>query len=264
MNIYIPNGLKSLKDIQDKRIKLALQARSGQGKTFSALTFPNPVIADFDSNLQAHSGREDVVLVPFCDDAFVNALVKKTAQRPNVRDAFKKWLQTEAVKLTPEQTLVVDSWTRLQDSFDEQTDSEPVRTRSGDVDEFAFWARKQDYAKEVLNLLANLRCNLVVTFHEVEMTDDKGKVITGRVIPLMQGKFVNKLGLYFSDWFRCWFFGKGSKLPDSISKNLPNGPKEAEADLGLWQTKSDNFSDCKTRMKSCPMFIAANYSSFNY
>ena len=128
----------------------------------------------------------------FTEPDFCKSLVKPTGPRSNRRDAFKKWLQIEAIKLQPEQTLVVDSWTRLQDAFDEQKELEPVTTKTGEIVVFDFWACKQDYAKEILNTLSDLRCHIVVTFHEVELTDETGKILNGRVIPLMQGKFCQK------------------------------------------------------------------------
>lgn len=245
--MYIPTNSVNLKDAAQLPIRLALQGASGTGKTYSALTFPNPVVLDFDGNLNAHRGK-NIIQVPFTSDEFVDSLAKRTTttgpkSRPNRRDALKNWLATEALQLTAEQTLIIDSWTTLQDAFDMQQDLEPAYTKTGGIDEFAFWADKQDFSKLILNGLKRLKCHSVITFHEMYITDDSGKIIAGKIAPLMQGKFVNKLGLYFTDWFRC--------IVPSVG-------------VYKWQTSSDAITNCKTRMANAPQFIEPHFKSFNY
>ncbi len=254
---YAPAGSLNLSTatLDDQPIRLALQANSGEGKTWSMTTFPNLVCANFDKNLQAHLGK-NIIEIPFHDDAFVDSLYKRNTSvgaRPNRRDAFLKWLRTEGPNIPKGYTLGIDSWTTLQDGFDQQTELEPVPTRSGGYDEFAFWAKKIDYSRDVLEASRSLKCHVVVTFHEQYLTDSKGTILVSKPVPLMQGKFQNRLGLYFSDWFRCVFIPAGGKLPDGTV---------AKVDTGLWITKSEVYGNCKTRLVGCPQFIPAHFDSF--
>lgn len=273
MAYIIPDKAKA-SPTESKRVMAALMGRTGQGKTYGALTFPNPVVANFDDNLQAHEARikkGEIQVIPFHDASFCDSLVKRTIStpsdpkcRPNKRDAFTKWLGEHGYKLEGDQTLILDSWTTLQDAFDLQQDLEPFYTAGGKVDDFAFWGAKQDYSKEVLNILKSLKCNVVVTFHEQMVTDEGGKVVLNKVNPLMQGKFVNRLGLYFAEWYRCYFYAKGTKLPEAMWKCLNLTSEVTPEDIGIWQTKSDTIADCKSRMFGAPQFIKAHYNSIQY
>lgn len=261
--MYKPTGSINLKDITYSQIRLALQGASGTGKTYSALTFPNPVVANFDHNLNAHVGK-DITVIPFTDDAYVDSLIPKRTfpighakSIANRRDAFMKWLKTEATKLEAGQTLIIDSWTTLQDSFDKQTDLEPVTTAKGNIDEYAFWARKMDWSRDVLDSLKFLKCHVVVTFHEQYLTDENGKILLNKVAPMMQGKFVNKLGLYFTDWFRCINLIPGDEHPLTKQKVTEK--------TYLWQTNGGAGSNLKTRMPSnTPLFLNAHYTNIKY
>lgn len=253
--MHLPTNARPIQ--QQTTFRLALQGPSGSGKTYSALTFPNPVVANFDNNLVAFAGSKDILEIPFHDPTFCDTLAKRTAGKnmpPNKRDAFFQWLSSpDAHSLTSEQTLLVDSWTTLQDGFDKQTELEPMYTTSGKIDEFAFWGRKQEWSRDVLGLLGSLRCNVVVTFHETPVTDDKGTP-TGKILPLMQGKFVSKLGLYFTDWFRC-------VLVPVKQRNASTGKDEVVSIDRWWQTRSDLAVDCKTRVLNCPPLLSPNYAA---
>ena len=270
--MYIPTDAHSLSEETKPVFKVALQARGGQGKTWSALTFPNPIVLNFDKNLQAFAGRGDIHQVPFWEDKFVDSIIKRgntldqsirpdATTRPNRRDALIIWLNREGPKFTSEQTIVLDSWSKVQDSFDQQERIEPHYTKKGEVDEFAFWANKLEWSTTLCELLGSLACNVVVTFHEMYITDEGGKVIINKVIPLQQGKFVNKVSLYFSDWFRCLFLVKGtpkSDLPAPLQELIKD--TILQEDMGFWQTKSSLIVDCKTRIVGAPQFIRADYN----
>lgn len=269
---YIPPDALSLADEDKPVFKVALQARGGQGKTYSALSFPNPIVLNFDKNLQAFTGRPDIHQIPFWQDEFVDKIIKRgntldadykpKVLRPNRRDALLMWLNKEGPKFTPDQTIILDSWSKAQDGFDQQESIEPHYTKKGDIDEFAFWASKIEWSTNLCEVLGSLNCNVVVTFHEMYVTNESGTVVVNKVIPLQQGKFVNKVSLYFSDWFRCWFFPKGTlrtELPLPIQETIKES--SLAEDQGWWQTKSSLLADCKTRIKACPQFIKADYQT---
>lgn len=264
-DIYIPPNTVNLNTRANAKLMVALLGRSGSGKTTSALTFPNPIVLDLDGNLIGHRGK-DIPTIPIYDEAYVVDVLKvgpkkKPEHSANRRDAVLKWLTSEGRKLTAKQTLVVDSWTTLQDAFDTQTNYEPAYTKQGQIDEFAFWAQKIEYSNNVMTELKGLKCHVVITFHE-QFQMDKDKQPTGKLEPLMQGKFVNKLGLYFTDFIRCivtdevnpttgLVYATGAKPKDSPTKYW-------------WQIKSSANIEVKTRMTTPRMFIEPSFSEFNY
>lgn len=250
--------------------RIALQGWGGTSKTTAALTFPNPCVLDFDNSVSetnalcAGRALADVSVIPFYDQSFVEKCGSK-----NRRDAFKNWLPKNITKFQPDQTLVLDSWTALLDEFYKAW--QPVMTKRGEIDEFAFWDMLQEFAQDTLSTLRQAPCDVIVIFHEVIETDDKGKP-TGKATPLMQGKFVNKLSGYFTDWFRS--IGVERKPDDEqMPKNLGitseqwkrfcamESPIRSNT-LYMWQTATGNVANCKTKLIGLPRFVPAGYDVF--
>ena len=258
---YTPPKAMTLESSRFKQIRVGIQAAPNSGKTTSALTAPGPVVADFDNKLSATNaicaGKDlkDVIIIPFYDGAFVDSIVKRAhpAFPPNKRDAFKQWLTLEGPKFQQDQTLIIDSWTMLQAAFDQQQNLEPAIGRNGAEDKFVFWAKKIEYAKEIMERLKTLNCNVVVTFHETVERDDEGRV-TGKVTPLMQGKFADQLAGHFTDWFRQHAVAK--------LKDPANPRSEIVGTEYLWQTTSDNAANCGTHLMGIKPRVPANWDVF--
>src|SRR5256885_4469890 len=129
-NLYIPASSISLKEKISSKIILGIQGEPGTGKSESATTFPNPIFANADGEEDLFVGR-DIPQIPlydydwvvnYCDGKFKPT---KPKAQPNRRDALINFLQEDALKLTVEQTLVLDSWTRIQTHFDQQQEIDP-------------------------------------------------------------------------------------------------------------------------------------------
>lgn len=255
--MHIPADSQNLENKKFAQIVLGIQGPPGTFKTGAALTFPNPVICDFDNGLTAYAGQSKVVM-PFHDNAWICAYAggkfknKKPEHQPNRRDAFLEFLRTDGFKLAPEQTLVVDSWTTLQDAFDAQQKLEPRYTDKGKEDDFWPWECKIKYSKEVITLLRSIRCNVVVNFHETQVRDIASGQLLDKVAPLMQGKFVAQLKLYFTDFFRA------------TTEDEKNAAGKVVKTRFLWQVRSDNKFDAKTRLTlpDGTYQIPASYNSF--
>lgn len=269
--MFIPPNTTTLDKKPFSQKRVAIQGWGGTSKTTAALTFPNPTIADIDNSVSETNalcaGRkmEEVVCIPFHSREFVDTIKKGI----NRRDAFKQWLETNINKFEPDQTFILDSWTALLDEFYKAW--QPVITKRGEVDDFAFWELLQEYSQEILTLLRQAPCDVVVIFHEIIETDDKGRP-TGKATPLMQGKFVNKLSGYFTDWFRA--IGVERKPGDEqMPKNLGitmeqwnkfcamESPVKSQT-LYLWQTATGNVANCKTKLIGLPRFVPAGYDVF--
>ena len=255
---YSPPHSKKCSDLKGGQVRIGLMGYPFTGKTWSALTFPNPVVLNLDNKLGAHSNREDVIVLPFSDGAFCDMYSKRisAAHPPNVRNALKKWLQTEGLKLDKEQTLIIDSWTMLQNWFDIQEALEPVYTKEGKLDDFASWANKKQFSRDICEYLKLIRCDyIIVTFHETDERDKKTGKTTGKVRPLMEGSFKDQVSGHFTDWFRQHAIDKRKVPNDSASEIIVTDY--------LWQTCSDNIADCGTgSLVGAPRMITATYQEF--
>lgn len=274
-DVYIPTSCIPLSaNTTEQQIRLGLQGEPKVGKTFAALTFPNPIVLNLDRGLGAHAGRDGVHEVPMWDAGFADKIIPRSgvACPPNRRDAIKKWLMTDGQKLTANQTLVFDGGTSLQQAFDSQQRLEPVYTKGGKIDDFAFWKLKVEYFGEIMDLLKSLKSHVVYIAHETPDRDDTG-ALNGKVRPLLTGQFGDQLASHFTDWFRHLAFAKPSddaklakfktffKLDDAQAKEwIASSPTDS---IYVWQTQADELAKCGTStLVGAPKYILANYNSF--
>lgn len=285
-DIYTPAGCFPLSDPtqQQQQIRLGIQGAAKTGKTFAALTFPNPVAVNMDRGLGAHIGRADVINVPFYDDNFVDKLcpkispfyvpqgtTKKLPRPSNKKDALLKWLYDEATKLTPSQTLILDGNTSIQAAYHTEYWTAPDLDQNSKVKPYAEFRRKIDYFTEIASILKGLRCHVVYISHEYDDRNDKGE-LNGKIRPLMSGAFKDEIQSHFTDWFRSIAMAKPSndeekgKCADKfkVSKETVNEwmTYSSNDTMYLWQTTADNDVDCGTTLDKAPKLIPAHYSMF--
>lgn len=276
-SIYIPRGAICLKDIEIPQIRIFLQGDGGTGKTWSGLTFKNPVILSTDRGAGAHVGRTDVHEIKFYDKTFVRSICSDSNDIVNVKMAILKWLDTEAQKLTAEQTLVVDNLTGIATAFHLYEEAHPTYTkRTNTIDDFAVWKNKVDYFGEICSMLKGLKCHVVFIGHE---TPDRGKdgELNGKLRPLITGQFADQLRSHFTDYVRQLSCDKPdfAKLDDKAKSNIQakwgmtfdefkvmcdTYPRNT---IYYWQTESDDLCNCKiSSLVNFPRYIPANYQSF--
>ena len=158
--MYKPLNSHTLAEAKtEQQIRLGLQGFSGNGKTWSALSFPNPVVLNIDRGLKAHQGRSDVIEVPLWDSAVCGKIVP--AYNPSkLKDLLVAWLDKEGCQLDAEQTLVVDGLTGLQNAYHLwfRFNQTQFLTSSGKVDAFAEWQVKKQYFGELMETFKRLRC----------------------------------------------------------------------------------------------------------
>lgn len=270
MNIV--DTFTQLNKLPPQPIRLGILGAPGEGKTWSGLTFPNPIVLNLDNKLggyQAAHPESTIKVVNFDENLVVNILKcsnmgfnkPNNPQYPlNVRDAVKKWLTQFGPTLGSDSTLILDSWSTLQNKFDGQSQlpHEIVVSRSGEEDKFAFWRLKQKYAKDITDLLKTLKCNSVTTFHEVPEYDEDGR-ITGKLKPVMQGGFAAELAGHFSSFYRQICVTKDMKNYDKIKAALGrdiNGEREY-----LWQTQSNSVFTACAGIPNLPTLVPATYQS---
>jgi len=98
--------------------RFILQAGSPfAGKTYAALSFPNPLVLDFDNK----NIREGIPTIPFYDDGFVESIVrrKNPANAVNRKAALEIWLQQNVGKLK-DYTVILDALTNVEVAFHQQ------------------------------------------------------------------------------------------------------------------------------------------------
>lgn len=267
--MFIPDKAASL--AADKPYKhVGIQGHGGTGKTTSAMTFPNPVYIDIDNSVDLHNAQAvnveptTVKVLPFYDPEFYKNY------GPNTRDSVHSFLEKNVGKFTQEQSLILDSWTFLQDAFDKQTEKEIPITKNGAQDQYYLWEKKQDYSRDILTFLKQAKCNVVVIFHEVKETDDKGRD-TGKVTPLMQGKFVNKLHNYFPYIFRQICFAKitdeikqkeeATKMGITLEQFRKAQEYSTDKSVRFWQCSTTQIAACKTKIPFA-RFVGAHFDVF--
>jgi hypothetical protein len=276
--MYIPQGCSPLSDIKDiPQIRLGLQGFPKTGKTWSALTFPNPIVANLDRGLGAHIGRKDVIEIPFHSDAYC-LTVDKAYKPANKKDILIKWLETHGRKLTPEQTLIWDGNTPTQNAYHRwfEAHAGDFVSSNGTRDGFAEWKQKINFYQELIGLLMVLPCHVVYITHEAEKKEKSGQY-NGNIRPLLTGQYGDEIVGNFTDWFRQ---KAGEKLdvekatPDQIRSMKDNWGMTKEEYKSMqdsfpnrtiyyWQTSSDDiFDGGSSSMSGQPKYVPANFSSF--
>jgi len=235
MSDYTPKG--TLPNVPQPQIRLGLQAPGGGGKTTSALTFPNCTVADFDNSLTAYP---NIPCIKFWDQEWLAATypdfkAKKSGQPYRSSDLLLKWMREEALKMQYGQTLIIDSWSAIQDNFDMTHVGK--FTKTGEVDEYDFWNQKFEYSTDLCSLICSCKCDVVVTFHDNPVRDKNTGVILDKIAPLMKGQFVLQLKRYFTDFYRV------------VTEDKKNVKGEVTGSTYLWQVRSNNKFDAKCRIK---------------
>ena len=270
IKLYIPKGCTTLADSPtDPQIRLGLQGFPKCGKTFAALTFPNPIVANLDRGLGAHEGRSDIIEVPFWNGTFCDGIIPRSgnANPPNRKDALLKWIHFEGAKLVPEQTLIIDSLSAIEDAFHTEYRINPVVTKGGSEQGFAEWKHKQTYFGELMGEIKSLRCNVILCAHQSENS------LKGGFRPLLSGGFADKLESHFTDWFNCIAVEK--PVPDKVEDfktkfgikdkdTMPDWFQSTKSNtIYLWQTQSSQIADCgTTHLVNAPKFVLAGYNTF--
>ena len=244
-------------------LMLLLQGPPASGKTTAALTFPNPVVANFDRGLTTAT-VEGLQQIPFYDDNFCVKTLGWAKHNEkgivNKRDGFKKWLATEAMKIEPDQTFILDSWSALQSAEELQSRVAEIHMTKGNpptINEREPWALKLEFSKDVMSLMQNMRCNVVVIAHDRNTVNEQGE-LTDRVSPLQDGQFKFMISRFFSDIYR----------QHCVSSKLPNGKPmvingvELTGDYNyFWQVRSNNTFLAKSRYTYASTLVPATYKS---
>jgi hypothetical protein len=269
--LYKPKGSYTLdKILSIPQIRLGIQGYGGTGKTWSSLTFPNPVVLNLDRGLGAHLGRADVTEIPFYKPEFSGSGMEE------LKDKIIEWLSTEGKRLTPEQTLVFDGCTSLQAAYHMwyRANRHLFLTKQGKEDDFAQWRVKVEFYGEIMAIFKSLQCHVIFIAHEADKKDKDGSY-SGKIRPLLTGQFNDELVSHFTDFFRQLTNDKPSADTEISQESLAKWGMKTRVEFDAmcatfprntiyyWQTCSDSVFDGKcSSLVEYPMYMPANYNSF--
>jgi DNA polymerase III delta prime subunit len=196
----------------------------GTGKTTSALSFPNVIVANGDNKLPPkHWNYPDgIPTMDFFNPQYLTEALQQPLggikqNLPDPARALNKMLRTIAVQFPAETTLVIDSLTWFQDAAYSVFDNEPQLTKENKIDDRAIWANIRDWYGEFLFAITKLSCRVVVICHEEPEEDDKGR-LNGRYRPLTIGKTRNIIASKFTDVVHQIVVQERSPLGNPIGK----------------------------------------------
>lgn len=272
--MYKPKDCIALDELQDYQIRLGIQGYGGTGKTWAALTFPGPLVVSLDRGLAAHVGRKDVIEAPFYNIDFCKKINPNHRDIHNLADTLRFFLDREAKKMEPDQTLIWDGCSGTQFAYHKWYENNKViSTKSGKEDEYAEWRLKIDFFTDIHEAFKGLKCNVIFIAHEVDKKEKDGGYL-GKVRPLLGGQFGDQILKEYSNWFRQhskskpnegsvispqelgrWGF-KTREEYDEMCKEFPGGT------IYYWQLESDDIFDAKCSLVNFPRFIPANYTTY--
>ena len=267
--MHIPSNGETLENVSFPHIRVLIVGAAKSGKTFSAMTFPNPIVLDFDNGLTAFKGRNDIIRIPFYSDAWCIEKAKCSVKNDTVDryNGLCKWIKEEGFKLSKEQTLVLDSWTTYQSYSDIYLAKNPViiKDSSGKLveDSYKYWDKKQKQAEVIHTLLTSLECHVVVLAHELHERDKETGQLLDKIKPLMQGQFPNRMSNYYTDVFRMVAVSETTKESAELMRVSNGDLTKLQKDTKYyWQCKQSNAFNACTRMHTEQMYIEPTFESF--
>lgn len=275
--IYTPPMCDTLDKLPEQQCRVGIQGAPKTGKTFSALTFPNPIVANLDRGLKAYVGRSDIIEIPFWNPTFCDKIHPRNGllTPPNRKDALITWMRNEGVKLTVDQTFVLDGITEVELAHDLQYSLAPRTSPStGKVNQYGLYDSKNEYFSELFECLKAMKCNVIVLGHETEDRGDSGE-LNSLVRPMVNGQFKDKIAGKCTDWFRCHACAKpvNDVVRTALLKRFSidektlkewevSTPPECPV-IYLWQTQADDKCKCGTAsLHNVPKFIPSGYKNF--
>jgi len=278
IDIYIPKSALPLSDETAKQqIRLGIQGAGGSGKNWSILGtpdgkqkgFPNCMVLNLDRGLASHIGCAGIYQIPFY----------KMSKLENRKDDLTIWFNNEAPRLTENQTLVIDSLSDMETIYHSWWDKfgKPASiTQDGNFNKFEEWNIKDKWFSEIHSIIKNLRCDVITLTHETEKADKPTSpgqpgLYTGKIRPLLTGKFGDKLVKEYTMWFRQFSARKNLEPKDETLRDFRMTKSEfiecqkmfTGETFYYWQTCGDDNFDAKASgLQNIPTKIPATYETF--
>ncbi len=281
MSIYTPPGCRPLSDVTDKQqLRFGIQGFGGTGKTWSCLGtsdgkqlgFPNPIVLNMDRGISAFVGRKDIIEIPFWKPEI-------GGKPEEQKDKMTTWLEREGTKLGSEQTLVVDSLSKLDQIYHKWFTANATQlaiSSKGTYNDFVEWQIKTRWFNEIHLIMSTLKCDIILLCHESDRPDKPTTVgqpgtYTGKIRPILSGQFGDTIIKEYTDWFRQHCCAKTSDPQEQTLTRFRMTKAEfiamQQSFIGdtvyFWQTRGDDLFNAKaSSLINPPTFIPATYESF--
>jgi len=232
--------------------------RSGVGKTWGALTFPRPVMMDFDKGIATHSNPDFIKLYGKIEVEYEQFTERSVDQHkiPTAHNAFDDACRYFDRWMTPAKrgefdTWIIDSGTSLSEFAQFKAvilmgKMRLSKTHQEALHEGLIVPKIQDYASErslveqFVDMLRDSNKNLVFICHEKELINDAGTVTA--IVPLLTGKSVENVPLKFDEVYNLKVQKKGLEMVRTL-QTKPDGIRVVKSRYGLpdetpWDWKS--------------------------
>ena len=230
--------------------RILIQGIPGTGKTYSALTFPNPLVVNFDNKLPRD---RSINQIPFHTIEYMRSLYKTYGADPanlNLRDAFRMWLEKEMPKIDAKNTtLIIDSWTMVSNATVTQCMKERKPSKqTGELDSRQAWGELLNYMYYIHELLKRYDGLLISIAHEYIDRDEKGQP-TSVSSPLFAGSFKDQFAAHYTNYWRMDVV----RPPKDAPENTPSDYR--------WQLKGSVLFNSICSFTPPAMFVKADYDS---
>jgi hypothetical protein len=160
------------------------------------------LVLNFDNKLP-----RDITInqIPFHTGDYLRKLYSAygSGSEPNLRDAFRMWLEKEMPKIDqPNTTLVIDSWTMISNATVVQYMKERKPSKqTGELDSRQAWGELLNYMYYIHDLLKRYNGLLVSIAHEYIDRDEKGQPMSVSS-PLFAGSFKDQFAAHYTNYWR--------------------------------------------------------------
>lgn len=191
------------------------------GKTTFALTFPNPIVLDFDRKIP----KAGVKNIEFWNESLIRQLAPQAntqSRYVNRRDALQNWLIDNIGKYT-DHTGILDSLSNLETAFHQQT--EFVEGIKANVGGGQLFGRKMSYMCDIFALMKDVFGRVVINVHlapivAINPTTGTDQA-TGKFKPACSGSFAERIPTFATS---ILFLQRETTTPDfskpSVTKYL--------------------------------------------
>ena len=247
--VSVKSPLVGLLSSESGAHRILLQGPPGCGKTWSVVkTFPNVLVLNFDNKLP-----RDIPInqIPFHTGEYLRKLYASYSSQgvPNLRDAFRMWLEKEMPKIDqPNTTLVIDSWTMISNATVVQYMQERKPSKqTGELDSRQAWGELLNYMYYIHDLLKRYNGLIVSIAHEYIDRDEKGTP-TAVSTPLFAGSFKDQFAAHYTNYWRM-----------DVKRNKP-----PEADEYRWMLRGNGLFNAICSFTPPDQFVPADFNAIKH
>jgi len=236
-------------------VQILVYGQAKLGKTWGAMTFPRPVVMDFDGGVStarnpafvAQYGMRDIFYETFEDTNRTKGVVTSHNAFDDACRFFDEWMKKsgkwKGIEVGAERfdTWVIDSGTTLSEVAQNKAviltgAMKLSRTHADALQHGVVIPRIQDYGSErslveqFIDMVKASGKNLILLCHEKEVSSDAG-YITG-IVPLLTGRSSEVVPLKFDEVYNLRIKKEGNEIKRYI-QTQPDGLRKVGSRYGI-------------------------------